>query len=92
MSRYLAAYDISNDQQRVRVARVLDRYGMRLQRSLFEVWLDPDELAELRRQVGPLLEKTDQFEIVPIDVAPQRKRWRWGLAAESYEAVVVLGR
>lgn len=92
MSRYIAAYDISDDRQRVRVAKVLDRYGMRLQYSVFEVWLDPDELPELRRQVGPLLKETDQFEIIPIDVSPQRTRWRWGSPGESYDAVVVLGR
>lgn len=92
MSRFIAAYDISDDGQRTRVARVLDRYGMRLQWSVFEVWLDPDELVDLRRQVGPLLSQRDQFELIPIDVSPNRSRWRWGEAGESYEAVVVLGR
>ena len=55
MSRYLAAYDISDDGQRTRVAVVLQRFGVRLQRSVYEVWLDPDEIAQLRRLVAPLL-------------------------------------
>jgi CRISPR-associated protein Cas2 len=92
MSRYIATYDISDDNQRTRVARVLDRYGMRLQWSVFEVWLDPEELVDLRRQVGPLLAEHDQFEIIPIDVSPNRRRWRWGGEAQEYEPVVVLGR
>jgi CRISPR-associated protein Cas2 len=92
MSRYVAAYDISDDNQRQRVARVLDRFGMRLQKSVFELGLDPDELADLRRHVGPLLGGQDQFELIPIDVADNRSRWRWGADGEDYEAVVVLGR
>ncbi|MCO6454649.1 MAG: CRISPR-associated endonuclease Cas2 [Pirellulaceae bacterium] len=92
MSRYIAAYDVSDDNQRQRVARVLDRFGVRLQWSVFEVWLDPDELVELRRKVGPLLSEHDQFEIIPIDVSPNRGRWRWGSEAETYEPVTVLGR
>ena len=92
MSRFIAAYDISDDFQRTRVARVLDRYGMRLQLSVFEVWLDPDELVDLRREVGPLLRERDQFEIIPIDVAANRSRWRWGQPGETHEAVFVLGR
>lgn len=92
MSRYIAAYDITDDLQRGRAARVLDRYGFRLQRSVFEVWLDPDELIDMRRQIGPLLSDGDQFEIIPIDVSPHRRRWRWGEGGAPYEAVVVLGR
>jgi CRISPR-associated protein Cas2 len=93
MSRYIATYDITDDQQRLRVARVLDRYGMRLQLSVFEVWLDSDELVDLRRQVGPLLSDQDEFEIIPIDVAPNRQRWRWGgQSRDDFSAVVVLGR
>jgi CRISPR-associated protein Cas2 len=93
MSRFIATYDISDNRQRTRVARVLDRYGTRLQFSVFEVWLDPDELVELRRQVGPLLAELDEFEIIPIDVAPNRHRWRWGgQSPDDFAAVVVLGR
>lgn len=93
MSRYIAAYDITDDSQRLRVARVLDRYGMRLQMSVFEVWLDPDELVDLRRQLGPLLGDSDTFEIIPIDQAPNRERWCWGgQTRDQFAAVVVLGR
>lgn len=92
MSRYLAAYDISDDGQRTRVAVILQRFGVRLQRSVYEVWLDPDEIAQLRRLVAPLLEASDEFEIIPIDVAPHRSRWRWGSPGETYNTVNVLGR
>ena len=92
MSRYVAAYDISSDLQRTAAAKVLLRYGDRLQKSLFEIWLDPDDLPTIRRELGPLLNRGDSFELIPIDLSPQRSRWRWGEPIETFEAVVVLGR
>lgn len=92
MSRYIAAYDISNDSSRVRVARLLEQFGERLQRSVFEVWLDSEELADLQRRVAPHLGEFDQFEMIPIDVARHRPRWNWGSHEPRIEAVMVLGR
>jgi CRISPR-associated endonuclease Cas2 len=92
MSRYVAAYDISSDLHRTAVARVLLRFGERLQKSVFEVWLEPEEIAMLRCEVGPLLNDGDTLELIPIDQAPTRSRWRWGEPLDEYAPVVVLGR
>lgn len=92
MSRYIAAYDISDDHQRMNAARILLRYGDRLQKSVFEVWLEPDELPTIRRQLGPILSDGDLFELIPIDLSPSRDRWRWGTPHKEFAPVVVLGR
>jgi len=34
---YVISYDISNDKKRVRIARILDDYGKRVQESVFEL-------------------------------------------------------
>ncbi len=39
MSTYLVCYDIEDDKERLRVARILLRYGERVQYSVFEVHL-----------------------------------------------------
>ena len=90
MSLYIAAYDVENSRQRARVARVLRRYGERIQRSVFEVWLEPDELPELKREIGPLLAKTDAFDLYPVDLRPSRPRLRWQRPPSAYETVVEL--
>jgi len=91
MSRYIAVYDVSRNRQRATIASILLRYGDRIQRSVFELWLDRSQLRELRGQVGPLLNSGDQFELVPIDLGPGRQRWRWGEDLVSNDPVIVLG-
>jgi CRISPR-associated protein Cas2 len=90
MSRYIAAYDVVEDDRRRRIAKILDRYGRRLQKSVFEVWLDPDELVDLRRELGAVLGFEDLCELIPIDLGPERARWHWGPPGEQYEPVNVV--
>ncbi len=53
--RYVVVYDIAEDKTRTDVAKVLERYGRRVQKSVFEcpvAGTDLDELtAALRRQL-----------------------------------------
>lgn len=86
----MAAYDVADNKLRERVARVLLEYGRRVQRSVFEVWLEPDEVTELRRRVGPLLARRDAFDLFPVDERGSRKRWRWQRPVRACEPVIVL--
>ncbi|MBK8233100.1 MAG: CRISPR-associated endonuclease Cas2 [Candidatus Eisenbacteria bacterium] len=88
MSLYLAAYDIAADRRRRSVARTLRGYGQRIQESVFEVWLDPGEVAELRLRVAADLEVEDSFELVPIDERGARRRFRWQREIEPWDPVL----
>jgi CRISPR-associated protein Cas2 len=77
MSSYVAAYDISHNGRRRQVAQILGRYGRRMQRSVFEIWVEPEELADLKRSIGPLLDVDDDFDLFPIDRRPAQHRIRW---------------
>jgi CRISPR-associated endonuclease Cas2 len=90
MSLYVAAYDVSDSLRRSSVARVLGRYGHRLQRSVFEVWLEPEELGELKRGIGALLDADDSFDLFPIDTRPKSHRIRWQREPQGYDPVVLL--
>ncbi len=54
--RFVIAYDIEDDGVRLRVSKLLERHGKRVQRSVFECLLDPDQLAavvvSLQRELG----------------------------------------
>lgn len=90
MSLFIAAYDISHDGRRRRVARALERYGRRVQRSVFEVWLTPKELPRFRIEIGALLAKEDAFDIFPVDERGSRRRMRWQRPPTDYSPVRVL--
>jgi CRISPR-associated protein Cas2 len=54
--RYVVAYDIEDDRVRLRVAKVLGRYGVRVQKSVFECALDAEGLTRLTRRLERELE------------------------------------
>lgn len=90
MSYYVAAYDISDSRHRERVARILGRYGQRVQLSVFQVWVEPEELAKLRREVGAYLALEDTSDLFPLDCRDPTRRIRWQHAPPGQDAVKML--
>ena len=90
MSLYVATYDISDNRRRTHVARVLLQYGTRLQRSVFEVWLEPAELDEFRREVGVLLAVADDFVLMPVDERGTRSTYSWQRPLQRFDAVILV--
>lgn len=63
---YVAAYDIREDPRRARVAAVLQAYGDRIQKSVFLLKVDRDELREITERVGATMDlATDSFYAFP---------------------------
>jgi CRISPR-associated protein Cas2 len=58
----LVCYDVADDKRRRRIAEVLEGYGQRVQRSVFECHLRPARLASLQRRVARLLD-TDEDRV-----------------------------
>ena len=53
---WLICYDIRNAKRLRRVAKTMERYGVRVQKSVFECWLEDQRLAELREAVGKIMD------------------------------------
>lgn len=53
---WLVCYDIRNAKRLRRVAKTMERYGVRVQKSVFECWLEDQRLAELREAVGKIMD------------------------------------
>jgi CRISPR-associated protein Cas2 len=90
MSLYVVAYDISHDGQRERVARALLEFGRRVQKSVFEVWLEPHTIPLFRRRIGPLLAREDRFDVFPIDERGKRRRFSWQRPPHAYAPVMLV--
>jgi len=90
MSLYIAAYDITRHSRRARVAEILSEYGRRVQKSVFEVELEPEDLDDLRFRVGILLAKTDVFDLFPIDRRFPKRRISWQRDPVPADSVILV--
>lgn len=64
---YLICYDIVNDRRRTNVARLLERYGLRVQKSVFEAVLDDKQYESLLQRLPKYLNnKEDQLRFYPM--------------------------
>ncbi len=88
MPLFLAAYDISDDRARVRVARILSRFGERVQFSVFELRIETAELEDLCESLGGNLAPHDEFDVYPIDERLKAGRIRWQRPIPRWDPVV----
>jgi CRISPR-associated protein Cas2 len=51
MDHYVIVYDIADDRRRYRVVKALKGYAHRVQNSMFEARLTPENLSKLRRKL-----------------------------------------
>lgn len=65
--RYLVAYDIADDRRRTRIAKILERYGDRVQYSVFIVECVPARLLRLRASLEKTLQR-DEDSILFCDL------------------------
>ncbi|WP_299029400.1 CRISPR-associated endonuclease Cas2 [uncultured Thermanaerothrix sp.] len=52
---YVLAYDIGDDRRRLKIARLMESLGERVQESVFEAYLTPRELERLLKRVERVL-------------------------------------
>jgi CRISPR-associated protein Cas2 len=64
---FTIAYDIPDDGRRVKVANTLKSFGERVQLSVFECWLNPAQLSQLKKLMQKKIEPSqDSLRIYPI--------------------------
>ncbi|AFZ61064.1 CRISPR-associated endonuclease Cas2 [Anabaena cylindrica FACHB-243] len=64
---YLVCYDIVSDTRRNKVAKLLEAYGLRVQKSVFECVLDENQYTSLSKYLTRLVNKgEDQVRFYPM--------------------------
>jgi CRISPR-associated endonuclease Cas2 len=77
--RFIVAYDIADNDARSRVAALLGRHGIRLQRSVFDVELEPEEVDEMIASVERLIDlDVDVVDVFGTCSACEDRRWHIG--------------
>ena len=67
MSRlWMVSYDIEDDRIRRRVHNLLKNYGERVQYSVFECWLQPEQQETLRKRLQAEIDTTDSLRWYPL--------------------------
>ena len=87
MPQFVVAYDIGDDRRRERVARVLTKFGMRIQKSVFVAQLDRTDHQCLRRELGSILRRCDTVEIFPVDSRLSDLHVAWSSEPSRIESV-----
>jgi len=67
MSEYLIAYDISDRRRLRRVAKLMERFGARVQKSVFECVLRSSDVGQLVKEATRLIDPSvDGIRIYPL--------------------------
>lgn len=79
MSHWLVIYDIRDDARLRKVAKHMEGYGVRVQKSVFEVEASSKIIDRLRREIHKLL-KVDEDYVVYFSICEQdwQKREKYG--------------
>ncbi|NEP46993.1 MAG: CRISPR-associated endonuclease Cas2 [Okeania sp. SIO2H7] len=71
---YLICYDIVQDRRRCRAAHLLEGYGMRVQKSVFECVLTQKQLEMVQRKLAGYIDETeDQVRFYPMSAHTRGK-------------------
>lgn len=63
----VVAYDIANPRRLQRIAKVMKDYGLRVQKSIFEVEVTPYQFAEMRRRAeAEMVAEEDGVKFFPL--------------------------
>jgi CRISPR-associated protein Cas2 len=71
-------YDIERARVRRRVAALLEAEAVRVQKSVFEVRMDPDRAAKLARRAARLLDPCDSLRLYAVDAHGMARSRAWG--------------
>jgi CRISPR-associated protein Cas2 len=87
----LIAYDIANPKRLYRVAKVMEDYGARVQRSVFECRIGDKELAALLERVKRILRKReDRIHIYYLCAACQQRFEQYGRGQLTTDTEVLI--
>lgn len=63
MKHYLICFDIQHDKTRARLSRLLEKYGVRVQGSVFEIsFKTPDRKRHLENKIHQIIKQSDTEE------------------------------
>jgi CRISPR-associated protein Cas2 len=85
--KYIICYDVSNYKKRVKLAKLLLKYGIRTQKSFFEGYIEENLIENIAKEsIAIIDENTDKVYFIPVDNKNEKKIMRYGKLADYYAA------
>lgn len=56
---YVIAYDIADDRRRYRIVKAIEKYGVRINYSVYECMVTPAQLKNIQQKINLLIEKQE---------------------------------
>lgn len=89
----LISYDFSNDKTRAKFSKFINKYGRRIQYSVYEIRNSERVLQNILNEIELIYKKkftgADSIVIIPISEADKKKVKRYGYAENEEKEVVV---
>jgi len=82
--KWLVCFDISDDKKRDKIASLLEEYGIRVQRSVFEIEINKTNLKKLTEKIKKLIKKEDSIRFYFMQNDTIRKSFYFGFGSEPF--------
>ena len=93
MNTWLILYDIRNNKRLRRIAKLMERYGVRVQKSVFEIMCSEKTLEKIRYKSKAILEEEDSLIIIRLCAKCWQKKIQHGVKTDGigeYKQYIVL--
>ncbi len=85
----LIIYDISNNKRRTRMVKVLESYGVRVQKSAFEALLRPNKYKKLLKSIKDIPDLCDSVRIYKIQGRGTVEVFGTPFSLEEEETIII---
>lgn len=82
-------YDISDNKQRAKIVKLLEGFGVRVQKSAFEAWLNRSDYLKLCGKIECLVTPEDHVKIYRLSGAGESKSWGQTPCFEDEEVIII---
>ncbi|MEW6525967.1 MAG: CRISPR-associated endonuclease Cas2 [Spirochaetota bacterium] len=83
METWLVIYDIRDEKRLRRIAKIMEQYGVRVQKSVFEAMCSQETIARMRKEAKTILEKEDSLIIIPLCARCWQKKKQYGVTTQG---------
>ncbi|MFN3411977.1 MAG: CRISPR-associated endonuclease Cas2 [Exilispira sp.] len=83
--RWVVLYDIRNPKRLKKVAKIMESYGIRVQKSVFEIFAPAEVVQRLRERIQNVISIDDYVLYINVCEEDWQKQIKYGLKSNSYD-------